>query len=219
MNARIILVGFLVLVVSATFAVLADNNGWVSLFNGKDLTGWRQINGMAKYHVEDGTIVGTTAPGPNSFLCTEKNYGDFELKFDVMVDPRLNSGVQIRSNSTPEYKNGRVHGYQVEIATPCHPGYSGGDAGAIWDEARHTKWIGAPKSTPEAAAAFKPNQWNGFRVICRGDSIRTWVNGVSVADIKDDMTVRGFIGLQVHAFRHDPPAEVRWRNIRIRELP
>ena len=71
----------------------------------------------------------------------------------------------------------------------------------------------------EAEAAFQPNQWNKFRVVCLGDSIRTWGNGVPVANIKDDMTACGFIGLQVHAFQLDPPAEVRWRNLRIRELP
>ena len=220
MNTRIIFVGVFTIAVSTASLALADDDGWVSLFNGKDLAGWKQINGTAQFRVENGAIVGTTAPGPaNSFLCTTKHYGDFELQFEVMVDPRLNSGVQIRSNQKPDYNKGLVYGYQVEIATPGHSGYSGGDAGSIYDEARRRRWIGPPKTTPQAGAAFKADQWNKFRVVCRGDSIKTWVNGVPVANIKDAMTASGFIGLQVHAFRGDPPAEVRWRNIRIRELP
>jgi len=188
------------------------DQGWVSLFDGKTLKGWRQINGTATYKVDEGTILGTTAEGsPNSFLCTEKLYGDFELEFEVKVDPRLNSGVQIRSNSSPDYQNGRVHGYQVEIA-------ASGNSGRIYDEARRGKWLDEERDDPKARNAFKKDDWNSYRVICKGSSIKTWVNGVPVADMVDDMTATGFIGLQVHAFRGDPPAWVRWRKIRLREL-
>lgn len=196
----------------ALAAETAKEEGWVSLFDGKTLDGWEQINGKAKYEVRDGTIVGTTAKGsPNSFLCTKKHYGDFELEFEVKVDPRLNSGVQFRSQSLKEYNNGRVHGYQVEIAT-------NGNAGRIYDEARRRKWLDEQSRDAEARKAFKKDQWNQFRVRCVGDSIKTWVNGVAVVDLKDSMTKKGFIGLQVHSFRGDPPAQVAWRNIRIREL-
>ncbi|HVR34801.1 MAG TPA: DUF1080 domain-containing protein [Methylomirabilota bacterium] len=189
----------------------SDANGWVPLFNGENLDGWKQINGTATYRVEDGAIVGKTAEGsPNSFLCTERDYADFELEFEVKVDPRLNSGVQIRSQSKPDYKNGRVHGYQVEIAV-------NGTAGFIYDEARRG-WLSEDRSDPKARAAFKRDDWNHYRVVCKGDTIKTWVNGVPVADLKDSMTSAGFIGLQVHSFRGDSPAEVSWRNIRIREL-
>src|SRR5688572_15609587 len=113
---------------SVTFALLAlavslssvaadDNEGFQKLFNGKDLKGFTQKNGTATYRVEDGCVVGKTSEGsPNSFLCTDKEYGDFELKFEVKLDDPLNSGVQIRSASKPERDNGRVHGPQVEIA-------------------------------------------------------------------------------------------------------
>lgn len=188
------------------------DQGWVSLFDGKTLKGWRQINGTATYKVDEGTILGTTAEGsPNSFLCTEKLYGDFELEFEVKVDPRLNSGVQIRSNSSPDYRNGRVHGYQVEIA-------ASGNSGRIYDEARRAKWLDEERDDPKARNVFKKDEWNSYRVICKGSSIKTWVNGVPVADMVDDMTATGFIGLQVHSFRGDPPAWVRWRKIRLREL-
>ena len=116
-------------------------DGWIPLFNGKNLDGWTQKNGTATYEVKDGTIVGTTVKGsPNSFLCTEKLYGDFELEFEVNVDSRLNSGVQIRSNSYKEYNNRRVHGYQVEIAT-------NGSAGYIYDEAR-SGWLSQNRKDP-----------------------------------------------------------------------
>ena len=186
---------------------------WVMLFNGKDLSGWIQINGTAKYKVEDGAIVGTTAEGsPNSFLCTEKDYGDFILEFEVMVDDRLNSGVQIRSQSLKDYQNYRVHGYQVEIA-------AGGNSGFIYDEARRG-WLSTDADRADEAKqkAFKKGEWNQYRIECRGDSIKTWVNGILIADLRDSMTPKGFIGLQVHSFRGDPPAWVKWRKIRIQEL-
>ena len=79
---------------------------WVSMFDGESLDGWTQINGTAKYEVQEGVIVGTTVEGsPNSFLCTAKPYSDFELEFEVKVDSRLNSGVQIRSNSFPRRRS------------------------------------------------------------------------------------------------------------------
>ncbi len=208
-----------VFLASGTLAVAAEEGGWVSLFDGKDLDGWVQINGLAKYEAKDGVIVGTSVPNsPNSFLCTKKNYGDFELEFDVKVDPRLNSGVQIRSESKKEYQNGRVHGYQVEIAID---GFSGG----IYDEARRAKFLNADTPTKkdaseEARKLLKKDEWNHYRVVCRGDRIRTWVNGVKVTDLRDDMTKSGFIGLQVHGVGDlKEPLKVEWRNIRLRELP
>ena len=181
------------------------------LFNGKDFTGWKQINGTAKYEVVEGTIVGTTVEGsPNSFLCTTKNYGDFELEFEVKVDTPLNSGVQIRSNSLAEYQDGRVHGYQVEIST-------NGEAGFIYDEARRG-WLSTDRNNEAARAAFKDGEWNKYRVVCQGDSLKTWINDVPVADVKDDLTATGFIGLQVHSYQADKPAQVRWRNIRLKDL-
>jgi hypothetical protein len=192
----------------------AKEAGWVSLFNGKDLEGWEQVNGLAKYEVKDGTIMGSSVPNsPNSFLCTKKHYGDFELEFDVKVDPRLNSGVQIRSHSKKEYQNGRVHGYQVEIAVG---GYSGG----IYDEARRGRFLNAEGPTEEIKKLLKKDQWNHYRVVCRGDHIQAWVNDVKVTDLHDAMTPSGFIGLQVHGVGNlQEPLRVQWRNIRLRELP
>jgi hypothetical protein len=191
----------------------AESQGWVPLFNGKDLEGWEQKNGLAKYEAKEGMIVGTSVPNsPNSFLCTKKSYGDFELEFDVLVDKELNSGVQIRSESKPDYNNGRVHGYQVEIAV-------GGFSGGIYDEARRGKFLNAEPPTDEIRALLKPDEWSHYRVVCQGDHIQAWVNGVKVTDLKDEMTASGFVGLQVHGVgKRTEPLRVRWRNLRIKEL-
>ncbi len=197
----------------AAQAALAGDTGWVSLFNGKDLTGWEQKNGKAKYEAKDGCIVGMSVPdSPNSFLCTTRDYADFELEFEVKVDKELNSGVQIRSQSMPEYQNGRVHGYQVEIAV-------GGFSGGIYDEARRGKFLNAEQPTEAIRNLVKDNEWAKYRVLCQGDHIQTWINGVKVTDLKDDMTKSGFIGLQVHSVgKRTEPLYVSWRNLRLREI-
>jgi HEAT repeat protein/type 1 glutamine amidotransferase len=185
---------------------------WESLFDGKTLNGWIQRNGKAKYTVEDGMIVGTTVlNSPNSFLCTEKNYTDFILEVDFLVEPGMNSGIQIRSHSFKNYRNYRVHGYQVEIDTSGRAWSAG-----IYDEARRG-WLFDLKNKPQAQKAFRQNQWNHYRIEAIGDRIRTWINGVPAADLKDDMTSTGFIALQVHSSK-EAGKKIKWRNIRIQDL-
>lgn len=189
----------------------SESNGWVSLFNGKDLKGWKQLNGKAKYGVVDGAIVGTTvANTQNSFLVTEKKYSDFILEVDFKVD-QMNSGIQFRSESTKEYKNGRVHGYQCEI-DPSKRAWSGG----IYDESRRG-WLYPMTLNPEGGKAFKPNDWNHYRIECIGNTIRTWVNDVPAAYLIDNMTREGFIALQVHSVSDGHEGrQIRWKNIRIK---
>jgi hypothetical protein len=208
-------------------ALAADEDGWVELIQGDNLDGWIQRGGKAKYRLEDGEIVGTSVPGtPNSFLCTPRDYGDFILELDFKVHPEMNSGVQIRSHCFDEPRTldlesesktipaGRVHGYQVEI-DPKPRAWSGG----IYDEGRRG-WLDDLKDNEPARKAFKQDDWNHFRIECKGDSIKTWINGVPAADLHDSMTPSGFIALQVHGVgaRQDP-LEVRFRDIRIKELP
>ena len=209
---------------------------WQDLFDGRTLEGWRQLNGTATYEVVDGAIVGTTAPGsPNSFLATTREFGDFVLELEFKVDPRLNSGVQIRSESRPSFKNGRVYGYQVEIdpspdpyskqpanldaaGAPVAPGAAPRSwTGGIYDEQRRG-WLQDLTDRPAAREAFRPGQWNHLRIEAIGPWIRTWVNGVAAADTVDGLTRRGFIALQVHAVKQEDPLQVKWRNLRIREL-
>jgi hypothetical protein len=194
-------------------ASTTDKAGWQPLFNGTDLTGWHQLGGKARYEVADSQIVGTTVPGTaNSFLVTDHSYADFVLELDFKVDSTMNSGIQIRSESTPDYQQGRVHGYQVEI-DPSSRAWSGG----IYDEARRG-WLYPLTYNPSAQHAFKQGAWNHYRVECIGNSIRTWVNGVAAASLVDSMTRSGFIALQVHAISPDqsPGTQIRWRNIRIK---
>lgn len=185
---------------------------WQPLFNGKNLSGWKQLNGKAKYTIEKGEIVGTTVFGePNSFLATEKDYGDFVLEFEYKVDSTMNSGVQFRSLSTPEFKNGRVHGYQFEI-DPSARGWTGG----VYDEGRRD-WLYTMDVNPATKPAFKQGQWNKARIECIGTAIRTWINGMPAAYVIDDMTPKGFIALQVHSIMNktDEGRQIRWRNLRI----
>lgn len=185
---------------------------WEDLFNGKDFTGWTQKNGEAIYTIEGDIIVGSAVMNtPNSFLCTDKTYGDFILEFEVMVDKELNSGVQIRSESYPEYRDGRVHGYQVEIA-------DNGCSGCVYDEARKAHWLYPVSLIAEGAGDPVLEDWNTFRIECIGTNIKTWVNGVPVTNLYDGTTAEGFIGLQVHDIGNDSAKEgitAKWRNIRI----
>jgi hypothetical protein len=189
-----------------------EKDGWKPLFNGKDLQGWEQLNGKAKYEVVDGEIVGTTVPDePNSFLTTKDKYGDFILELDLLVDEAMNSGIQIRSESKPDYQNGRVHGYQVEV-DPSDRAWSGG----LYDEARRG-WLYPLELNPKGQQAFKHKQWNKYRIEAIGNSIRTWVNGIPTANVLDAMTPSGFIALQVHGIYGDmkPGLQIKWKNIRI----
>lgn len=193
--------------------VAKQNDGWQSLFNGKDLTGWHQLNGKADYRVVNGEIVGTTvANTPNSFLVTDKDYGDFILELDLLVANDMNSGIQFRSISKPEIMNGRVHGYQCEV-DPSTRAWSGG----IYDEARRG-WLYTGELNPSAKSAFKLGEWNHYRIECIGNSMRTWLNGIPVAWVIDDMTPSGLIALQVHAIEANDQAgtQIRWKNIRIK---
>ena len=202
--------GVLLFVPSCLFA---QKDGWQTLFNGKDLSGWVQRNGKASYEVKNGIIIGTTVPDqPNSFLCTDKDYGDFILELEFMVDSTMNSGIQFRSLSDPNIMNGRVHGYQMEI-DPSQRAWSGG----IYDEGRRL-WLYSLEYNPSAKKAFRNGQWNKYRIECIGAHIRTFVNGVPAAYMIDDLTPKGFIALQVHSIGKDekPGKQIMWRNIRIK---
>lgn len=201
----------LTLIVTGAFAA---SSGWVKLFNGKNLDGWKQVNGKAGYKVVKGEIVGTSILGsPNSFLATTANYGDFILEYEMKMDRGLNSGVQIRSISDPAILNGRVHGYQVE----CDDSDRAWSAG-IYDEARRG-WLYPLEYNPAAKKAYKKGEWNSYRVECVGNTIRTWLNGVPCANLVDEMTPSGIIALQVHSIGQKKEEEgktICWRNIRIK---
>lgn len=202
------------------WSFMTPKEKWRKLFNGKDLSGWVQKGGNAIYEVKDHCIVGTAVKGtPNSFLCTDKEYANFILELEVKVDTLMNSGIQIRSHSKPEYKNGVVHGYQIEI-DPSPRAWSGG-----FYEEQGRGWLQDLKDKPAAQKAFNKYGWNKYRIEAIGSSFKTYVNGIPCTDYSDSLTAAGFIGLQVHSIskkeeldRHAiAPLQVMWRNIRIME--
>ncbi|MGB4341426.1 MAG: DUF1080 domain-containing protein, partial [Dysgonamonadaceae bacterium] len=225
---------FILIAMLVAVATSAQEPQWQNLFNGKNLKGWTKLNGTAEYKIQDNAIVGVSKMGtPNTFLATDKMYDNFILEFEFKIDEGLNSGVQFRSNSLKDYRDGRVHGYQFEI-DPSERAWTGG----IYDEARRGwlypltyntmkavvvksddsgECLYPPTYNPLAQKAFKKNEWNKGRIEAIGNSIRTWVNGIPCADLIDDMTKSGFIALQVHQIGNpkDEGKTVSWRNIRI----
>ena len=217
----------LIVALTSLATIAFAEEGFIPLFNGKDFTGWEQHSGKAEYRVEDGAVVGKTVAGTgNSFMCTTKEYGDFVLEFEFKVAKEMNSGVQFRSQfyktdteieiagKKKKFPADRVHGYQYEI-DPSPRAYTGG----VYDEARRG-WLKDLKDNAAAHKAFKQDDWNSARIECKGDTIKTWINGVAAAELKDNLTPKGVIALQVHGIGKgkNPGEEIRWRNIRIKEL-
>jgi hypothetical protein len=214
--------------IASIAASRAADTDFVSLFDGKTLDGWEQHSGKAEYRVEDGVIVGKTVAGTgNSFMCTKKKYGDFVFEFEFKVASSMNSGVQFRSEfydkettvqiagKDKKFPADRVFGYQYEI-DPSSRAFTAG----VYDEARRG-WLFDLKNNEKARKAFMQDVWNAGRIECKGDEIKTWINGVLAADFKDDMTKEGVIALQVHGIgdKADKAGqEIRWRNLRIKEL-
>lgn len=184
---------------------------WISLFNGKDLTGWKELEGKTKFEVKDGQIIGTTIPNnPNSVLCTtDSSYSNFILELDLKVDSPLNSGVQIRSHLSPK---GEVYGYQIEV-DPSARAWSGG----IYD-CRRRGWMMPLKNKPEKQKAFKNGEWNHYRIRFNGDTLSSWVNGIHIATLIDTLSdPKGLIGLQADGNRHGG-LKVYFKNIRLKNL-
>ncbi len=202
----------------------AEDN-WITLFNGKNLDGWTERNKKGSFHVEGGAIIGTAREGlGTTFLCTNLDFADFELEFECkLIDPDLNSGVQIRSrNREPQgsQKVGPVEGPQVEIAAKNldRGSYSGNIFGQGWGQ-----WL-TPKDVRINHQFFKGAEWNQFRVLAKGDKVTTWINGSKVVTTVipaecHETHSSGFVGLQIHGIKEGSgPFQVAWRNIRIREL-
>jgi hypothetical protein len=229
---------------------------WINLFDGQSLAGWRQLieparpdtrsaeekrtkpvpahlrpeedRGKATFRVEDGAIVGRAEHYcMHSYLVTEREFGNFELEFEVHYGwpatktRGCNSGIQIRSSWQPDKATHRMNGLQVDIDT--HPGF----AGAFFLEGelrgRFGKELPVIKyGDPAGHRHFQEGQWNRMRLLATGARIQTWVNGEPVGDIELPglyaAQPKGFIGLQVHEILDPGPCEIRWRNVRLREL-
>lgn len=196
---------------------------WTYPFNGKDFTGWSIKSGKATYKIVGDTIIGTTAKGsPNTFLVTDKQYGDFELQFETKIHNSLNSGCQIRchlKNIKKDKYGGRLYGPQVEAEAS---GKNGAEAGYIYGEATGRGWL-TPKDQLIPHKHFKDGQWNHFRIIAKGANIKAWVNGNLISDLTDEEIykthAKGNIGLQVHSIgKKAGPFTAAWKNIKLKEL-
>jgi hypothetical protein len=198
-----------------SIAAAQDNHGRevVDLYNGKNLEGWVRRGDPATTWKADGeSIVGAADARARShgFLCTDKEYGDFVLDLDFEVDPRFRAGVQLRSMSYPEYYGGVVHGDQVVIAPAA-------TTGGIMEEAgRH--WLYDLKGNEAIAKAYRRDGWNHLTVVAVGDTVKTWLNGVEGANLRDAKTPIGFIALEVNRGNGNQPLVARFKNIRLLTL-
>ena len=192
----------------------ADTN-WPAaepLFIGESLEGWTIYGGPASYQLVGGELRGSGDAARNAFLVSPSDWSDFLLEVEVLIE-KGNSGVQIRSRAEPgpdgSPLKGRVVGAQIEIEM-TNRRWSGG----LYDEGR-AGWLDDLSESEPARAAFHPGEWNQYRIECRGDRARTWVNGVPCADYAPLADKRGRIAFQVHS----GGTVIRWRNARIAAAP
>jgi Domain of Unknown Function (DUF1080) len=233
-SARTFNLIFITLVLLAGPALSAQPENWISLFNGKNLSGWTRKAGDARFYVTNGCIVGeaVSESDTNSVLGTKKNYDNFILELDFKADHQLFSGVHIRSQlakkNTPwkwddrplTIPPGRVYGYLVLIdPSPNHRWWTATLydqrwwTGGIYDEQRRL-WLypgplgGDPDEfSRQGRNIFHTNDWNHLRIEAVGDLMKTFLNGVLRAQIHDSMTTNGFIGLQVRDWISDDDHE------------
>jgi hypothetical protein len=198
------------------FSANSQNTGWQNLFDGKTFAGWKKLAGTSEYKIENGAIVGITVPNtPNTFLVTEKEYGDFVFELEVKIeDTTSNSGIQFRSHYDPNANNGkgRVYGYQYEL-DPSSRKWTGG----IYDEGRR-EWLYPLMLNPYAQNAFKLNEYNKVRIECIGNNLRTFINNYEAGFVVDTYDRIGFFALQVHSINKPELAgkKIYWKNIRIK---
>jgi hypothetical protein len=176
----------------------------VSLFNGKDLSGWK-IYGTEKWYVDKGELVCESGPDKQyGYLATEKPYKDFELTLEFKQESNGNSGVFFRSS----IEGTKISGWQVEVAPPNH------DTGGIY-ESYGREWL---VQIPEEKEKYlKMGEWNELKIRAKGDQVTTWLNGNQMVDLKDEKigAANGSIALQIH---DGGGIKVRWRKLMIEEL-
>jgi len=211
-----ILIAALLFIISTHLFGQSSKAGWADLFDGETLNGWKKVAGDAEYKIEDGAIVGiTVANTPNTFLITEREYGDFVLELDVKImDTTSNSGIQFRSHYDPAGNNGKgkVFGYQYEL-DPSSRRWTAG----VYDEGRRD-WLYPLSYNASAQDMLKTGVYNKVKLECIGNTIKTWINGKPAAYVVDDADGKGVIALQVHSIGNPEMAgkKIYWKNIRIR---
>lgn len=205
-----------------------DDEGWISLFDGKTLDGWVHMNGSHVYTVEDSAIIGRTIPGSlNSFLCSLQEFDDFEFECEVYVDDITNQGVQFRSSVRPvserdhdRWRAGRVWGPQLEIRRKM--GEKSITTGVLYGEALGTGWLSSEEKREQGHDHYISADWNKIRIVANGPRMQTYVNGHLIEDIVNEEVYKthpkGFIGLQVHGIKGDRQFTMGWRDIKIRPI-
>lgn len=190
-------------------ALAAEPGEAVSLFDGKTFKGWE--GDQKVFRIEDGAIVGGSLEYKNprnEFLCTEREYGDFELKLKFKVLGKgANAGVQIRSRRIPNHHE--MIGYQADLGDNYW--------GSLYDESRRKKILAAADATA-VAEVLKRDDWNEYQIRCEGKRIQLWINGLKTVDYTepdDKIDERGLIGLQIHG---GPPSEAWYKDITLREI-
>ncbi|WP_111622960.1 3-keto-disaccharide hydrolase [Arenibacter echinorum] len=190
----------LVVVVLALMAIPGISQE-MSLFNGKDLSGWT-VYGTEKWYVEDGLLVSESGPDKQyGYLGTDKYYDDFELTLEFKQEANGNSGVFVRST----VDGTKVSGWQVEVAPPGH------DTGGVY-ESYGRGWLIKPD--PEKDKVLKEGEWNTMKIKLSGNKLTSWLNGTEMVSITDDKIGegKGSIALQIH---DGGGIKVKWRNINI----
>ena len=195
-------------------AIAQENDGFTPLFDGKTTSGWTNPYKWGEVKVVDGEIHLTG--NQKFFLVTEKTYGDFIFEGEILLpDGKANSGFMFRAHAGPN----KVFGYQAEVDGDAKRKWSGG----LYDEGRRMWFISPVKGNAESEAAFraragdafKRNDWNNYRIECRGKSLKIFVNGVLTTDVEDDKDASGVIAIQHHG---EKGATYKFRNLRIQEL-
>jgi len=192
------------LVICLLYSVLSTAQNKVSLFNGKDLSGWK-INGTEKWYVENGNLVCESGPDKQyGYLSTNNVYKNFELTLEFKQEANGNSGVFFRSS----IEGVKISGWQCEVAPVNH------HTGGIY-ESYGRGWLIQPDSTKEKY--LKTGKWNKLKLRVVGDEVTTWLNGHQMIYIKDEKigAGNGFIALQIH---DGGGIKVRWKKIMIKEL-
>ena len=185
-------------------------DGWVSLFNGKDLTGWKAY-GDERWVVEDGTIVGESTSGKYGYLVTDKAYRDFDLRVRFKGEKEGNSGLFFHCRITGTSDTGPdIQGIQAEVdPTP------GQHTGGLY-ESGGRGWLIQP--TAEGEKALKSGEWNMLEVSVHGNRMITRLNGVEIVNYPDTAPkfTEGSVALQIHT---GGGVKVRWKDIEIRSTP
>ncbi len=178
----------------------AAKSDWNSLFNGKDLNGWKPVGG-AIWKVEDHCIVGTQGPnGVAGDLFTEKEFGDFELRATIKIHWPANSGIWFRYTNPDS-------AYQADILEYKDPeAYSG----SLYCPGKMFIAINKDKSIE------KHDDWNTYLVSAKGDHLVITLNGKVTADVHDKSFTRGAIGFQVHPGNEFKDMKVTVRDVAIR---